>query len=1060
VLTGTTNLTVDAGGEVNIDANGSTLTNLTVTKRTIADVDSFSLSGLGGGQSVSLNGGSTELEVEVSSIPPLNFTLFYTTGDDILLVNSGISTGGGNVTLISGGGINASAGGITSGGSDVFLQASGGGITTGTISAGTGQITAQTFCASCNIDVSGALTGFDVFLSASDGNIAGIGTITATSSVIASTSNGTIGTNIAPLAINAPSVFLSANRGFGAIADEGMVWASLANTSAFDLTGAYGFDVTSNTAFNSLSVATRGSGLGAVNLATPGQNFSFARVTNDLFGPVTNTFQVVSVGGTPISSTTFSILDGMLLVAGPGTINSTNLTLFSQSGADISLQGTAANPLTLSNTVQNFFATGGTAADILIRGAVVLSAGTSQTLSATGSIIVNADAGGGGGISISSPDQFFQTSSSSSTMQFLGGAAAGESVNIAATNNQTFRISTSSSSPDSLKFKGGSGSGAFVSANHTGSGFQQVQINGGTVTVEGGSGLNAFAEIKTNGSNEQQICRDIPFQGCVPVGTLNVLGGSGAGSYAQVVSSGAQEIGASSAFNIIAGTGDGAHAMLQAGAGASQQIFGGGNLTLEGKGGPGAVAKGEILASGFQSLSVGNVVVKAGNNAGSLARIATTSNQTISASSLTLSAGGAGSTSGPAVPNASAIVEGHNQSISSFGALSLNGGFGTIGNTSDAILRNLSGSQTVFASGLMTLTGGHEASTTGILNLGTGSQSVTGSGGILLRSDISFPPASADTLVLIENNAAALQTINASNGGLTLVNSGAGTVSVTSADRQNVTARYVDVSTSAGSTGSSTISAVGNQRIHTTNGTFGPNGSMRVAALGTGTASILSGASQLIELDYPEQMQFTRDGSLTIGDVNALGTSLVHAIDQSVFASNILIQSGGANSVSKLSADNTQTITTLQGGIDILGGSGANSLATIDPLSQTILSNGLISLLGGSGTNAFASIVSAGSQLIFTSNGDISILGGTGTGADAFIISAGSPQTIFASGSIILLPVTGNAFIGGPPSAILLAFDTTSLTLPLQEDQYITLADIALGDGEDPLFRRGVPICR
>jgi hypothetical protein len=235
---------------------------------------------------------------------------------------------------------------------------------------------------------------------------------------------------------------------------------------------------------------------------------------------------------------------------------------------------------------------------------------------------------------------------------------------------------------------------------------------------------------------------------------------------------------------------------------------------------------------------------------------------------------------------------------------------------------------------------------------------------------------------------------------------------------------------------------------------------MRVAALGTGTASILSGASQLIELDYPEQMQFTRDGSLTIGDVNALGTSLVHAIDQSVFASNILIQSGGANSVSKLSADNTQTITTLQGGIDILGGSGANSLATIDPLSQTILSNGLISLLGGSGTNAFASIVSAGSQLIFTSNGDISILGGTGTGADAFIISAGSPQTIFASGSIILLPVTGNAFIGGPPSAILLAFDTTSLTLPLQEDQYITLADIALGDGEDPLFRRGVPICR
>jgi hypothetical protein len=279
--------------------------------------------------------------------------------------------------------------------------------------------------------------------------------------------------------------------------------------------------------------------------------------------------------------------------------------------------------------------------------------------------------------------------------------------------------------------------------------------------------------------------------------------------------------------------------LLQSGAGASQQIFGGGDLTLEGNGGPGAVAKGEILATGPQSLIVGDLIVSAGNNAGSLARIATTGNQGISASSITLNAGGAGAISGPAVPNASAIIEGNNQGISSFGALSLNGGFGTVGNTSDAVIRNLSGSQTLFASGLITLTGGHEASTTGILNLGTGSQTVTGSGGIVLRSDISFAPASSDALVLIENQAATLQTINATNGGVTLVNSGAGTVDVTSAGTQSVTARYVDVSTSAGSTGNATISAVGNQRIHTTNGTFGPNGSMRVAALGSGTASIL-----------------------------------------------------------------------------------------------------------------------------------------------------------------------------------------------------------------------------
>jgi hypothetical protein len=172
-----------------------------------------------------------------------------------------------------------------------------------------------------------------------------------------------------------------------------------------------------------------------------------------------------------------------------------------------------------------------------------------------------------------------------------------------------------------------------------------------------------------------------------------------------------------------------------------------------------------------------------------------------------------------------------------------------------------------------------------------------------------------------------------------------------------------------------------------------------------------------------------------------------------------MLQAGsGAGSVSKLSSSNTQTITTLLGGLDILGGSGANSLATVDPVSQIILINGNIFLVGGVGPNADASIVSAGSQVILATNGDISLTGGSGSGADAFITAAGSPQTIIASGNIVLLPTVGSAFISGPPS--ILAFDTTSLILPLQEDQYSVLGDVVLGESEDPLIWKGVPICR
>ena len=71
------------------------------------------------------------------------------------------------------------------------------------------------------------------------------------------------------------------------------------------------------------------------------------------------------------------------------------------------------------------------------------------------------------------------------------------------------------------------------------------------------------------------------------------------------------------------------------------------------------------------------------------------------------------------------------------------------------------------------------------------------------------------------------------------------------------------------------------------------------------------------------------------------------------------------------------------------GGLGDNSLATLDPVTQTILVNGPVDVTGGDGGNADASIVSSGVQTILNTNGGITLTAGPGAGADAIISSAG-----------------------------------------------------------------------
>jgi hypothetical protein len=396
-----------------------------------------------------------------------------------------------------------------------------------------------------------------------------------------------------------------------------------------------------------------------------------------------------------------------------------------------------------------------------------------------------------------------------------------------------------------------------------------------------------------------------------------------------------------------------------------------------------------------------------------------------------------------AAPNTDAIVEGNSQTING-GAMTLTGGTGTSGSTSDAVIRNLSGDQEIRNTSSITLNGGTDFSTTGILNLGTDDQTIGSNGALTLNSNAA---STANAPVQLMNSAATQQTVNV---------------------------QRVSVQTSGA--GDATIASAGDQYIHTDNATTNP--SIRVAALGSGTASIEASASQLLEVDYLELMQVTRNGLLSLGDAAAIGNSSIQATDQSIFAGSIVLQGGqGAGSISKLSATNTQTISTLLGDVTITGGSGTNSLATIDPLIQIILVNGNIALLGGSapGGNADASIVSQGLQTILAS-GLITLTGGSTSGSDAIIsnlaaqqgcsllsFTCGQAQTV--SPLPIQIPGVGFAiFIGGISSnfsgaASFITADTTQQTLA-NWDELTGAFDTLAPDSEDPMFGRRAAICR
>ena len=697
------------------------------------------------------------------------------------------------------------------------------------------------------------------------------------------------------------------------------------------------------------------------------------------------------------------------------------------------------------------------------------------------------------------------------SIQLLGGSGAGGSA----------RIANSSAATEQRIGCGASGA------------IESCTNNLNTLTMTAGAG-GAFAEIVAAGTQRIRATSDVALTGHadnggyakisaagplqrIQFGNTVMTAGEGAGSNVEIVHTGTgpefedtQQLNFGNLTLAAGGTAGANTAVARISAtdtrtDRSAQRISAGSVTLTGGAGPDSFAR--ITAPGRQDLNVSALNLNGGTGAGSFAKIDTAASQNISASSIALTAGGAGETT---VANSGAIIEGHSQSI--FGSsITLTGGAGASGATSDALLRNLSGNQTV-SGGTFTLQGGHQFSTTGFVNAGSGetagAQFVSASS-ITLLSDPLVAPAHSDAFVRIENQPATVQTIF---GNLTLTNTGDGLVAVSSAGDQTlnagfgaisisadatgaaeistpgtqaVQARYVEVLTGAGGAGNATLGATGNQWIHTTDQSV-DGYSLLVASRGTGTAKVESGAGQLLEIGYPQVMTGSASsGVLKIGYADTAGTSRVKAVDQNVFAGSIIVESGSGNgSIAELKATNAQVISTVLGGIQVLGGAGNDTLAQIDPVTQTILVNGGIDVVGGSGTNAVAQILNgSGAQTLFATNGDLALTGGTGAGANALITSGGL-QTVGTSGSIILTngvnPLGGAGGtasispLGNPPagcaapcvlttvasSGTLVAETFATSPVVDQLDELFELTDTTLMAEDTTILTRRAPICR
>lgn len=713
----------------------------------------------------------------------------------------------------------------------------------------------------------------------------------------------------------------------------------------------------------SIAVTSVNTGGGTLNASTSSGNIAVTSVTTagGNVGLTASSGSITSAGSSinAAGAVTLSAAAGSIGAAG-NTLNlasATTLNLTAHDTIDVTASGT------LTNLAVNTFASGSGAISIvspnhgglsiarsggeLVLGALAPTTAGSFTLVARdGNLRVNGDLGNLTGLTLNAGSGYNSTAD-------LVIAASGGARTIANSGNLDFRAGRD------ITLSAGSATGESISVVTGGT---QYFSAGGDFLLSAGSGGNSFA-LAQAGSSQTLYANH-----------FSVLGG-GTGAYAEMTGNSQSFTGIHGNATIRGGAGTGAYAKVASSGSqnfGSQYTYGNDptdNITVEGGTGGGAYAS--LSATSTQAIyGGGDISVLGGAGSGAYAEIIGGGSQTI------------GSTySYYNDPTANILVQG--------------------GNASNASARiSAQSTQSIQAGGNITVAGGNATDAFADIISYLGTQTVGYN-----ASSAYYDPTDAITLTAgnatgahaevnaLDNNQSVYATQNITLTG----GSGDDAYAVMNGTNQTVSslASLVLTGGTAVTAGLNTtkLYAVGDQTITATGG---------ITLAGSG-----SGAAVKIESDNNQSI--TAGGALTIGTTASLGESSIYAGgSQTAVIGSLLVQGGAAvTATAKLHALGSKTISTLGGGIQVLGGSAGS--AQIDPPDLNMVANGPVVVQAGAGPSAFA-LITGGNINLAATNGNVSVLGG---GAGANITATGTPGSvnIFGSGNLVIDPGAGGASI-------------------------------------------------
>jgi len=593
-----------------------------------------------------------------------------------------------------------------------------------------------------------------------------------------------------------------------------------------------------------------------------------------------------------------------------------------------------------------------------------------------------------------------------------------------------------------LEILGGSGAGQdnrIASAGLNGAGVdeeaQRILVLNGDLLLDAGDAADSGTRVAIRQTNTGAATQLIDVDGAA-AGTISLTGGAGSGETASITAAGfnaapgtSQNINALNGMSLNGGLGSGSSALVTASGLQSTQTITVQNNNLSLTGGNGSDADARILAQGLvQTIAVqnGNLLLTANQDAvegSSDARIQADNN----ASTQTINVAGVGAglitlLGGAGTTEIAEILGNGIQSITAANGISITGGSGTGSTALITKAGDAADTQTItVTTGNFDITGGTgENADARVASNGVAQTINVNNGALRVRADQTNAATANADAVITATNAAAVQTLNVTNGGIQVIGG-------------------------AGATELATISMTGASGRQTIN--LITDGDLLVeGGDGAGSAALITSAG--INGGGTQAQRIIIDaGQLIVrGNQDATNGTGTATISQTSTAANTtqFIQVSGT--------------TGTDGRITVLGGAGDGDFALISSTGrgtpgQQITAATDLTVEGGTGTNATAGITHAASILGGAANGQSITVGGNlvvegGSGQDASALIQGNRnQTIVVTGNASILADRDGANGGGSAEINQTAFIGTAQNITVNGTGGLTITG-GTGDGD------------